>query len=83
MLAGIALLADEPMSEEEDVGMGEVRVEGRQRNKRHRAKGAGKSDAQLKTKGWVLKKKAQMRKKGYKSIPVDSKYTGRKRKGGF
>jgi hypothetical protein len=38
------------------------------------------SGAQLKTKGWILKKKAQMRQKGYTSIPVDTKYTGRKRK---
>jgi 18S rRNA (guanine1575-N7)-methyltransferase len=41
------------------------------------------SGAQLKTKSWILKKKAQMRTKGYTSIPVDTKYTGRKRKKGF
>lgn len=41
------------------------------------------SGAQLKTKSWIRKKKAQMRKKGYTSIPVDTKYTGRKRKKGF
>lgn len=41
------------------------------------------SGAQLKTKSWILKKKSQMRKKGYTSIPVDTKYTGRKRKKGF
>jgi hypothetical protein len=28
----------------------------------------------------VLKKKAQMRAKGYTAIPVDTKYTARKRK---
>jgi 18S rRNA (guanine1575-N7)-methyltransferase len=38
------------------------------------------SGAQLKTKDWIVKKKAQMRQKGYTSIPVDTKYTGRKRK---
>jgi hypothetical protein len=38
------------------------------------------SGAQLKTKSWILKKKNQMRQKGYTSIPVDTKYTGRKRK---
>eukprot|EP00878_Enallax_costatus_P025051 GHUV01026772.1.p2 GENE.GHUV01026772.1~~GHUV01026772.1.p2 ORF type:complete len:122 (+),score=26.86 GHUV01026772.1:612-977(+) len=64
---------------EMDVDMGEVRVEGRQRKRHGKHKQTG-SDAQLKTKGWILKKKAQMRTKGYLSIPVDSKYTGRKRK---
>lgn len=38
------------------------------------------SGAQLKTKSWILKKKSQMRQKGYTSIPVDTKYTGRRRK---
>lgn len=46
----------------------------------HAGKKQQLSGAQLKTKGWILKKKAQMRKKGYTSIPVDTKYTGRKRK---
>ena len=36
-----------------------------------------------KSKSWVVKKKEQMRVKGYKHIPVDTKYTGRKRKSRF
>jgi hypothetical protein len=60
-----------------------VRAEGRQRKKHGKPKGGGKSGAQLKTKSWVLKKKAQMRGKGYTAIPVDTKYTARKRKKGF
>ena len=35
---------------------------------------------EAKGKGWVFKKKAQMRKKGYTNVPTDSKFTGRKRK---
>lgn len=41
-------------------------------------KGPGGAKAP-KGRDWVLKKKAQMRKKGYDIAP-DSKYTGRKRK---
>lgn len=33
-----------------------------------------------KGKAWVLKKKAQMRGRGYENVPVDTKYTARKRK---
>ncbi|GFR45319.1 hypothetical protein Agub_g6686 [Astrephomene gubernaculifera] len=62
----------EPEDEEE---AGHVKVAGRDRNKRRKT-GSGSN-----TKGreWVLKKKEQMRKKGYDIAP-DSKYTGRKRK---
>lgn len=77
-----AKTGEESDSDDMDVETGEVKVEGRQRKKHGKHKQHG-SDAQLKTKGWVLKKKAQMRKKGYTSIPVDTKYTGRKRKKGF
>jgi hypothetical protein len=34
-------------------------------------------------KQWILKKKDQMRAKGYIGIPQDSKHTGRKRKTRF
>eukprot|EP00775_Hariotina_reticulata_P003794 gene3794-4052_t len=74
----------EPGSEDaEDVEMGEVRVEGRQRNSKHKKSKAtqkGNGAVGLKTKSWVLKKKAQMRHKGYTSIPIDTKYTARHRK---
>lgn len=61
----------------------QVRNEGRQRKRHGKPKGSSKSGAQLKSKSWVLKKKAQMRGKGYTAIPVDTKYTARKRKKGF
>lgn len=74
----------EPGSEDaEDVEMGEVRVEGRQRNSKHKKSKTvkkGNGAVGLKTKSWVLKKKAQMRHKGYTSIPIDTKYTARHRK---
>jgi 18S rRNA (guanine1575-N7)-methyltransferase len=35
-----------------------------------------------KGKDWIFKKKEQMRKRGYTNIPLDTKYTGRKRKQG-
>lgn len=56
----------------------EVGVAGRERSgKRRKVDGGGKG------KEWVLKKKAQMRGKGYVGIAADSKYTGRKRKDRF
>jgi hypothetical protein len=42
----------------------------------------GKRHPHQKGKGWVLKKKEQMRMKGVE-VPDDSKYTGRKRKRAF
>lgn len=75
--AGAEPLSDEDMEDAD----GAVRNEARQRGKRGRGKKQQKgSGAQLKTKSWILKKKAQMRQKGYTSIPVDTKYTGRRRK---
>ena len=38
---------------------------------------------EAKGKAWIFKKKEQARRKGYASIPVDTKYTGRKRKAYF
>lgn len=77
--------AYEPLSDDDmDIEAGEARVEARQRGRRGKGKKKQQgSGAQLKTKSWILKKKAQMRTKGYTSIPVDTKYTGRKRKKGF
>jgi 18S rRNA (guanine1575-N7)-methyltransferase len=68
----------EPMEGEEEEG-GQVRVGQRQ----HKRGGGGKrkhGEGGGKGRGWVLHKKEQMRKKGYTAIPVDSKYTGRKRR---
>ena len=38
---------------------------------------------EAKGKAWILKKKEQARQRGYTGIPVDTKYTGRKRKDRF
>lgn len=69
--------------EEEEEGRGApqgVRVDGR---KRHKGRHDGKGGQDGKGRGWILKKKQQMRGKGYTNIPADTKYTGRKRKAGF
>ncbi|GIL42472.1 hypothetical protein Vafri_433 [Volvox africanus] len=59
----------EPEEEEE----AQIKMAGRDRFKRRKT-GSG-----VKGRDWVLKKKEQMRKKGYDIAP-DTKYTGRKRK---
>ncbi|KAG2482779.1 hypothetical protein HYH03_018318 [Edaphochlamys debaryana] len=71
--AAKGLDGEEPEDEEEAM---QVKMAGRERAGKRR-KGAG--GAAGKGKGWVLKKKEQMRKKGYDIAP-DTKYTGRKRK---
>ncbi|GLC35268.1 hypothetical protein PLESTB_000582800 [Pleodorina starrii] len=65
----------EPEDEEEAA---QVKMAGRDRNKRRKTGGGGGGSGG-KGRDWVLKKKEQMRKKGYDIAP-DSKYTGRKRK---
>ncbi|EFJ51182.1 hypothetical protein VOLCADRAFT_103561 [Volvox carteri f. nagariensis] len=65
----------EPEDEEEEA---QVKVAGRDRHKRRKTAGGG-SGSGTKGREWILKKKEQMRKKGY-DIAADSKYTGRKRK---
>ncbi len=57
----------------------EVKVHGRDA-KRRKTSGGGKDTGGGGKKGWILKKKDQMRKRGYAGIPADTKYTGRKRK---
>ncbi|GAX85796.1 hypothetical protein CEUSTIGMA_g13211.t1 [Chlamydomonas eustigma] len=54
----------------------EVKVHGRGSNKK-RKMGDGKGS---KGKEWIFKKKEQMRKRGHTDIPLDTKYTGRKRR---
>lgn len=71
--AAKGLDGEEPEDEEEAL---QVKMAGRDRNKRRRT-GSGKG--QGKGREWVLKKKEQMRKKGYDIAP-DTKYTARKRK---
>lgn len=58
---------------EEEVEVGDRSRGGKRQKTGHGNKGG-------KGKDWILKKKDQMRKKGYTSIPVDTKYTGRKRR---
>mmetsp|Transcript_19139 Transcript_19139/g.53361 ORF Transcript_19139/g.53361 Transcript_19139/m.53361 type:complete len:298 (+) Transcript_19139:133-1026(+) len=78
-------------SDDEDEDARSVAVSSRQRGKKkHGQTGAGSSGGvskrhpEGKGKAWILKKKAQMRAKGYGNIPADStKYTGRKRKTRF
>ena len=53
-------------------------MHGRDSHKRRKTDGGGGSSG--KGRDWVFKKKDQMRKRGYKDIPQDTKYTGRKRK---
>lgn len=65
------------LEEEEEEGKEGVRVVARKRHKGHGKGQDGKGRA------WILKKKQQMRGKGYTNIPADTKYTGRKRKAGF
>ncbi|KAF2769854.1 S-adenosyl-L-methionine-dependent methyltransferase [Teratosphaeria nubilosa] len=59
-------------------GMSEVEVMDVRRRERKR----GKEHERKKSKGWILKKKAQMEAKG-KVVKQSSKYTGRKRKVAF
>ncbi|CAH9081803.1 unnamed protein product [Cuscuta europaea] len=49
---------------------------------RHRPRKKQKLNKKGKGRGWVLKKKEQMRKKG-NEVPRDTKYTARKRKDRF
>ncbi len=74
------------------VGGGDgVRVVGRHGKRRkmggggreHGVGGGSARHPEAKGRGWILKKKQQMRGKGYTNIPGDSKYTGRKRKARF
>ena len=72
----------------DDDGNG-VRVQGRSNNKRRSKKGSFQHALSARHpdakggKAWVLKKKQQMREKGYGNVPADSRYTGRKRKARF
>ena len=51
-------------------------------NKRRKGAGGGAAEGGGKGRDWILKKKESMRNKGYMAIPRDTKYTGRKCKGG-
>lgn len=82
---------DEDEEDDDDDGKG-VRVQGRRgrhhKGKNRRGGGAGHSLSARHPeakggKSWVLKKKQQMRDKGYGNVPADSKYTGRKRRARF
>ncbi|KAJ2041502.1 18S rRNA (guanine1575-N7)-methyltransferase, partial [Coemansia sp. S2] len=48
----------------------------------NRARGK-KSRKPVKDTNWILRKKELARKRGAKDVPLDSKYTGRKRKPRF
>ncbi|RDX56825.1 S-adenosyl-L-methionine-dependent methyltransferase [Lentinus brumalis] len=53
------------------------------RRERLRAKEKSGKRKSLKDKDWILKKKELYRKRGKEGVPLDSKYTGRKRKAVF
>lgn len=60
---------------DDEGGAGQVKVQARKSShKKRKVEGGGKG------KDWILRKKDQMRHRGYEGIPADSKYTGRKRK---
>lgn len=65
---------------DDEDGRGEVRVQGRRSGGNKRQRTTGDGGAGKKGRDWILKKKDQMRKRGYEGIPLDTKYTGRKRK---
>jgi hypothetical protein len=81
---------DDDEGDDEDGDGNGVRVQGRA-NKRRNKKGGNHFQHSLSArhpdakggKAWVLKKKKQMREKGYGNVPADSRYTGRKRKARF
>lgn len=64
--------------EEEEPAAGTVSYAERQRPAKRR-----KHEGKVKGRQWVLKKKEQRRHKGFKNVPQDTKYTGRKRKAKF
>lgn len=83
----VGTVAALPQARDGEEGAGdEVRVAKRQkRDHRGKAGGGGgggggsKRHPDGKGRAWVLKKKEQYRQKGRESVPMDSKYTGRKR----
>jgi 18S rRNA (guanine1575-N7)-methyltransferase len=78
---------DEMMTDSEESGSddergdGTVNVSERQRPAKKQKRGNNKLS--VKGRSWILKKKEQRRHRGYKNVPEDSKYTGRKRKARF
>lgn len=74
--------------DEEGGGHDGVRIQGRF-SKRRNKKGSLQHSLSARHpdakggKAWVLKKKQQMRDKGYGNVPADSRYTARKRKARF
>ncbi|MEW5304227.1 MAG: hypothetical protein WDW38_003596 [Sanguina aurantia] len=64
----------------EDDESATVKTSSRQRDGNKRHKGPGGAAGSVKGREWVLKKKEQMRHRGYAGIKPDTKYTGRKRK---
>ena len=57
-----------------------TQVAGRERKQRGKKRGAEEGRPSKHSRQWVVKKKEQMRKRGYENIPVDTKYSGRKRR---
>ncbi|KAK9864912.1 hypothetical protein WJX84_004821 [Apatococcus fuscideae] len=77
----------EGLDGEEPVDDGQVNIINRKQQKRRKTNHAIVMDSsrhpEAKGKSWIFKKKDQMRKKGYTTVPPDTRYTGRKRKSHF
>lgn len=94
MVGQAATAAPEPLGLDgaEPAEEGGVSVAGRRsgnhaakRRKHEATAGASMSTRHPEARGksWIMKKKDNMRRKGYDNVPEDSKFTGRKRKARF
>ena len=68
-------------TEEEAMGRKHVAVLGTEQ--KQRIKGNSKSKKSVKDKAWVLRKKEVARQRGKEAVPMDTKYTARKRRPKF
>lgn len=68
--------------EEAGAGGAGVKFEKRRMDKERRQKGKKKRSGET-AKEYIVRKKELNRKRGKEDVPLDSKYTGRRRKGGF
>ncbi|KAL3618113.1 hypothetical protein CASFOL_038434 [Castilleja foliolosa] len=67
---------------DDDISIGDEENQSVRVSDRNRPRKKQKLNKKVKGKEWILEKKEQMRRKG-NSVPLDTKYTGRKRKARF
>lgn len=72
-----------PKAIESEEQSGKVGVSVVEAEKAKRRKGSAKSKKNPKDKAWVLRKKEVARQKGKEAVPMDTKYTARKRRPKF